>query len=174
MLLPQWNIWVPFKGTTPVTAFLHSELPQWELITHMDTHRFWHRAASVSMWERNPESIKKASVTRGRLKIYSPGEKRNAIQSPLISLIFSQHDYSNHCLLPCNPTPKYPSLWRLCNCSILLSWKQNYFTPISPWFLHLVSSETEHFRALYRQSNDAIQFPFHYTCASVPQFNMTI
>lgn len=129
MLLPQWNIWVPFKGTTPVTAFLHSELPQWELITHMDTHRFWHRAASVSMWERNPESIKKASVTRGRLKIYSPGEKRNAIQSPLISLIFSQHDYSNHCLSSSNPTPKYPSLRSLCNCSILLSWKQNCFTP---------------------------------------------
>lgn len=120
-----------------VYSTFHSESPQWELITHMDTQILAQSSFSQHVREKPKEHKKRQLWRERRLKIYSPGGKRNAIQSPLISLIFSQHDYSNHCLSPSNPTPKYPSLWCLWNCSILLSWKQNYFTPISPWFLHL-------------------------------------
>lgn len=174
MLLPQWNIWVPFKDTTPVTAFLHSELPQWELITHMDTHRFWHRAASVSMWERNPESIKKASVMREKVKDIQPRgkEKCYSVTTHQLNIFPAWLQQSLSVLL--QPHTKIPLATKPVQLLHFVVMETKLFYPISISSVHLVSSETEHFRALYRQSNDAIQFPFHYTCASVPQFNMTI
>lgn len=43
--------------------------------SHTWTHRFWHRAASVSMRERNPKSIKKAAVMRKKVKDIQPRGK---------------------------------------------------------------------------------------------------